>query len=129
MGPPGPALCAWGDVYAGFQIPNEDEPANWKFFSQFTREPFLAKAVSIVRGFMEKAPSPDSNFFTQAFGRGAQQQEPFGGSAFRNVPNIGTAEWETAYRGRSVPRLRRIKARYDPRNVFQYEQSIPPATV
>lgn len=63
-------IGGWGDVYAGFQIPNEEEPAKWKFFSQFTREPFPEKAVSIVREFMEKSPSPDSNFFTQAFGRG-----------------------------------------------------------
>ncbi|MEU7799788.1 FAD-binding oxidoreductase [Micromonospora arborensis] len=168
----------WGDVYAGFQIPNEEEPAKWKFFSQFTREPFPAKAVSVIQAFMEKAPSPDSNFFTQAFGKGAQRQEPFGGAAFPhrdalfysepgvgwgtrgepdsddavtpiaqtwiaefsqalrpyvdgayvNVPNIGMAEWEKAYWGHNFPRLRKIKAQYDPHNVFQYEQSIPPAT-
>ncbi|MEK8105526.1 hypothetical protein NKG94_10995 [Micromonospora sp. M12] len=143
----------WGDVYAGFQTPNDEDPANWKFFSQFTREPFPEKAITIVREFMEKAPSPDSNFFTQAFGRGAQRQEPFGGAAFPhrdalfysepgagwgtrgepnsgdditpiaqtwiaefsqalrpyvdgayvNVPNIGMAEWETAYWGATSP--------------------------
>nr|WP_201749152.1 BBE domain-containing protein [Micromonospora acroterricola] len=172
-------IGGWGDVYAGFQIPNEDEPAKWKFFSQFTREPFPEKAVSVIQAFMEKAPSPDSNFFTQAFGSGAQRQEPFGGAAFPhrdalfysepgvgwgtrgepdsddavtpiaqtwiaefsqalrpyvdgayvNVPNIGMAEWETAYWGRNFPRLRKVKAKYDPHNVFQYEQSIPPATL
>ncbi|WP_410813814.1 FAD-binding oxidoreductase [Micromonospora sp. 067-2] len=167
----------WGDTYAGFQIPNEDEPANWKFFSQFTSEPFPRRAISTIRAFMQDAPSEDSNFFTQAFGTGAQTSEPFGGSAFPhrdalfysepgagwgtrgepdsgdattpiaqtwiaefsqalrpyvngayvNVPNIGMAEWERAYWGRNVDRLRRIKAKYDPHNVFQYEQSIPPA--
>ncbi|KAB1942901.1 FAD-binding oxidoreductase [Micromonospora sp. ALFpr18c] len=171
-------IGGWGDTYAGFQIPNEDEPAKWKFFSQFTREPFPAEAISIIREFLENSPSPDSNFFTQAFGTGAQRQEPFGGAAFPhrdalfysepgtgwgtrgepdsgdaitpiaqtwiaefsqalrpfvdgayvNVPNIGMAEWETAYWGRNVERLRKIKAKYDPHNVFQYEQSVPPAT-
>ncbi|MFD6563908.1 FAD-binding protein [Micromonospora profundi] len=171
-------IGGWGETYAGFQIPNDEEPAKWKFFSQFTREPFPAEAISTVREFMENAPSADSNFFTQAFGTGAQRQEPFGGSAFphrdvlfysepgagwgtrgepdsgdditpiaqtwiaefsqalrpyvdgayANVPNIGMAEWETAYWGRNFKRLRRVKAKYDPHNVFQYEQSIPPAT-
>ncbi|MEU7586726.1 FAD-binding oxidoreductase [Micromonospora sp. NPDC049230] len=168
----------WSETYAGFQVPSAEDPGKWKFYSQFTRKPFPAEAISIVRRFMEKAPSPDSNFFSQAFGRGAQRQEPFGGAAFAhrdalfysepgagwgtrgepdsddavtpiaqawiaefslalrpyvdgayvNVPNIGMAEWEEAYWGRNFPRLRKIKAKYDPHNVFQYEQSIPPAT-
>lgn len=168
----------WGDIYAGFQIPTEDEPANWKFFSQFTNEPFPKKAISLIHAFMQEAPSDDSNFFAQAFGTGAQASEPCGGTAFPhrnalfysepgvgwgtrgepdsgdaitpiaqawiaefsqalrpyvngayvNVPNIGMAEWETAYWGSNFDRLRRIKAKYDPHNVFQYEQSIPPAS-
>ncbi|MEV6369069.1 FAD-binding oxidoreductase [Micromonospora musae] len=171
-------LGNWGDIYSGFQIPTADEPANWKFFSQFTNEPFPKKAISVIRGFMEDAPSEESNFFTQAFGRGAQTNEPQGGTAFPhrralfysepgagwgtrgepdsgdaltpiaqawiaefsqalrpyvhgayvNVPNIGMAEWETAYWGENFDRLRKIKAKYDPHNVFQYEQSVPPAT-
>ncbi|MET7959007.1 FAD-binding oxidoreductase [Micromonospora zamorensis] len=171
-------IGGWSETYSGFQIPNVEEPAKWKFFSQFTREPFPREAISIVREFMENPPSPDSNFFTQAFGSGAQRQEPFGGAAFPhrdalfysepgagwgtrgepdsddevtpiaqtwiaefsqalrpyvdgayvNVPNIGMAEWEKAYWGRNFTRLRKIKAEYDPHNVFQYEQSIPPAT-
>ncbi|MGW3565259.1 FAD-binding oxidoreductase [Streptomyces sp. NPDC000941] len=167
----------WGDVYAGFQIPTADEPANWKFFSQFTTEPFPKKAISLICSFMRDAPTDDSNFFTQAFG-GAVKKEPRGGTAFPhrnalfysepgagwgtrgepgsgdkltpvaqawiaefsqalrpyvngayvNVPNIGMQDWETAYWGSNFDRLRKIKAKYDPHNVFQYEQSIPPAS-
>ncbi|MDG4790027.1 FAD-binding oxidoreductase [Micromonospora sp. WMMD1102] len=167
----------WGEIYAGFQIPTDEEPANWKFFSQFTVEPFPRKAIDIIRAFMEDAPTEESNFFTQAFGSGAQTREPRGGSAFPhrdvlfysepgagwgtrgepdsgdpltpvaqawiaefsqalrpyvdgayvNVPNIGMQEWETAYWADNFDRLRKIKAKYDPHNVFQYEQSIPPA--
>ncbi len=36
-------------------------------------------------------------------------------------------DWETAYWGDQYARLREIKAKYDPDNVFQYEQSIAPA--
>ena len=58
----------WGDVYAGFQIPTADEPANWKFFSQFTNKPFPSEAIRVIASFMRDAPTDDSNFFTQAFG-------------------------------------------------------------
>ncbi|MFD9099821.1 FAD-binding oxidoreductase [Streptomyces virginiae] len=167
----------WGDVYAGFQIPTADEPANWKFYSQFTRKPFPSKAIDVIVSFMQDAPTDDSNFFTQAFG-GAVRTSPRGGTAFPhrdalfysepgagwgarseepgacdpptpqaqawiaefslalrpyvdgayvNVPNVGMQDWETAYWGSNVDRLRTIKAEYDPHNVFKYEQSIPPA--
>jgi FAD/FMN-containing dehydrogenase len=168
----------WGDVYAGFQIPTKDEPANWKFFSQFTTEPFPTKAISVIASFMRDAPSDDSNFFTQAFGGAVKRSSPRGGTAFPhrhalfysepgagwgtrgkpgsgdaitpqaqawiaefsqalrpyvngayvNVPNIGMANWETAYWGANFDRLRKIKAKYDPHNIFQYDQSIPPAS-
>ncbi|MFF4385384.1 MULTISPECIES: FAD-binding oxidoreductase [unclassified Streptomyces] len=71
----------WGDVYAGFQIPTADEPANWKFYSQFTRKPFPSKAIDVIVSFMQNAPTDDSNFFAQAFG-GAVRKTPRGGTAF-----------------------------------------------
>ncbi|MEU8591332.1 FAD-binding oxidoreductase [Streptomyces sp. NPDC048664] len=168
----------WGDVYAGFQVPTEDEPANWKFFSQFTRKPFPSAAIDVIASFMATAPTDDSNFFTQAFG-GAVRRSPRGGTSFPhrdalfysepgagwgtrgtqpgvcdpltpqaqawiaefsqamrpyvhgayvNVPNIGMQEWETAYWADNYDRLRQIKSKYDPGNVFQYEQSVCPAS-
>jgi FAD/FMN-containing dehydrogenase len=45
--------------------------------------------------------------------------------AYVNVPNAGMADWETAYWGPNAARLRTIKAKYDPSNVFSFEQSIP----
>jgi len=166
----------WGDIYAGFQVPTPQEPADWKFYSQFIAKPYPKQAISVVRTFMENAPSDDSNYFTQAFGTGAQAREPRGGSAYPhrnvlfyaepgagwgtrgkpgsgdpitpkaqawiaefgqalrpyvngayvNVPNIAMTDWETAYWGSNVSRLRKIKTNYDPHNVFRYEQSIPP---
>ncbi|MER7678767.1 FAD-binding oxidoreductase [Streptomyces sp. NPDC096934] len=168
----------WGEVYAGFQIPTANEPANWKFYSQFTRKPFPGRAIDVISSFMREAPTDDSNFFTQAFG-GAVRRSPRGGTAFPhrdalfysepgagwgtrsdqpgvcdpltpraqawiaefsqalrpyvdgayvNVPNVGMQDWETAYWKGNYERLRRIKAKYDPHNVFQYDQSIPPAS-
>jgi len=168
----------WGDIYAGFQIPTQQDPANWKFFSQFITEPFPPRAISLIRSFMQNAPTDDSNYFTNAFGGAVKTSQPRGGTAFAhrdalyyaepgagwgtrgqprsgdaitpkaqawiaefsqalrpyvngayvNVPNIAMADWPTAYWGSNVSRLRKIKAKYDPYNVFQYEQSIPPAS-
>ena len=79
----------WGDIYAGFQIPTKDEPANWKFFSQFTTEPFPEKAISIIASFMRAAPSDDSNFFTQAFG-GAVRKTPAAARRSRTATRCST---------------------------------------
>jgi hypothetical protein len=53
---------------------------------------------------------------------------PYVNGAYVNVPNIGMQNWETAYWGPNFGLLRKIKAKYDPNNVFQYDQSIPPAS-
>lgn len=170
----------WPDIYAGFQIPITEEPANWKFRSQFVSDPFPAEAINLVGALMAKAPTPHCNYFTNAFGGAVRDSEPSGGSVFAhrnalfyaepgagwgirgggiaasddpltakclawiaefdqalapyangayvNVPNAGPGEWETAYWGPNVERLRTIKAKYDPHNVFTFEQSIPPAS-
>ncbi|MGQ4615507.1 FAD-binding protein [Nocardia sp. R7R-8] len=169
----------WGDIFGGSQIPLAQEPANWKFFSQFAKQRFPKAAIDIIGDFMRNAPSEDSNYFVDAFG-GAIEKEPTGGTAFAhrdalfygeigaawgtrssqpgvgdpltaqaqawtaefsqalrpyvdgayvNVPNVGMQRWEPAYWGSEhFERLREIKAKYDPHNVFQYEQSIPPAS-
>jgi FAD/FMN-containing dehydrogenase len=171
------ANASWADTYGGFQMPVHQEAANWKFFSQFISDPFPVEAISLVGSFMSKAPTPDCNYFTNAFGGAVKASEPTGGSAFAhrdalfyaepgagwgargeipaaadpltakcqawiaefsealgpyvngayvNVPNAGTADYETAYWGPNVDRLRRVKAKYDPEDVFCFEQSIPP---
>jgi FAD/FMN-containing dehydrogenase len=168
----------WSDTYVGFQIPISEEPANWKFTSQFIIEPFPAAAIELIAQFIARAPSPGCNYFTNAFGGAVQSSEPAGGSAFAhrdalfyaepgvswgvrggpaadeqltaralawiaefsaslepyiagayvNVPNAGMADWATAYWGPNLDRLRKVKSKYDPGNMFRYEQSIPPAT-
>lgn len=170
--------AGWAEIYAGFQIPPQDEAANWKFHSQFMTEPLPVEAIDVIAAFLASAPTPDCNYFTNAFGGVLRGSEPEGGSAFAhrsalfyaepgagwgirsgtpadadpltptcvawladfsramepyvdgaytNVPNAGMADWEQAYWGSHVERLRAIKAKYDPGNVFRFEQSIRPA--
>ena len=168
----------WAANYAGFQIPIDREPANWKFNSHFVYDPFPAEAIALIGSFLATAPTPECNYFTNAFGGALGGSEPPGGSAFAhrdalfyaepgaawgtrgepsaaddpltgqcldwiadftaalapyvngayvNVPNAGMINWEIDYWGSNVERLRDVKAKYDPDNVFSFQQSIPPA--
>lgn len=49
---------------------------------------------------------------------------PFVDGAYVNVPNAGMPDWEGAYWGPNVNRLRAIKASYDPDSVFSFEQGL-----
>ena len=82
----------WADIFTGFQIPTEDEPANWKFQSQFMSEPFPPEAVSVVGSFMSNAPTAQCNYFTNAFGGAVRNSEPPGGSVFAHRNALFYAE-------------------------------------
>jgi len=65
---------------------------------------------------------------TRLLERFQQVQEMFtanGISAqYRNYPDVNFKNWEEAYYGAGYARLQQIKKKYDPANVFRYEQSI-----
>lgn len=71
---------AWPAVYADVDKAPRDI-YNWKFFSQFVKEPFPDEAIDLICQFMANSPSPPSNYFLSSFG-GAVRNEPSGGSAF-----------------------------------------------
>jgi FAD/FMN-containing dehydrogenase len=48
------------------------------------------------------------------------------GRAYQNFPDSELADPLTAYYGTNLPRLREVKARYDPDDFFHHRQSIPP---
>ncbi|PYE19232.1 FAD/FMN-containing dehydrogenase [Williamsia limnetica] len=84
--------ASWVENYTAFQIPTADEPANWKFLSQFTSTPFPREAIDLICTFMSKAPTPQCNYFANAFGGEVVRTEPTGGSVFAHRNALFYAE-------------------------------------
>jgi hypothetical protein len=51
---------------------------------------------------------------------------PYAEGSYINVPDSSINDLKTYY-GDNLSRLREVKSKYDPGNVFHFEQSIPPA--
>lgn len=82
---------SWADTYTAFQIPIDQEPANWKFTSQFVSRPFPPEAIELLCSALSTAP-PGCNYFTNAFGGAVRTSEPTGGSVFAHRTALFYAE-------------------------------------
>jgi FAD/FMN-containing dehydrogenase len=83
--------ASWSEIYADFQIPIDEEPANWKFTSQFMTEQLPPEAIRTIASFVAKAP-PGCNYFTNALAGAVLTNEPSGGSAYAHRKALYYAE-------------------------------------
>ena len=49
------------------------------------------------------------------------------GAAYVNYCDLDLTDWQNAYWGANLARLKQIKAAFDPDNIFRHAQSVPPA--
>jgi len=57
------------------------------------------------------------------------QLQPFVTGSYVNVPDLNLKNYGQEYYGDNFDRLRKVRAQYDPENVFNFIQSIPPGPV
>lgn len=70
-------------------------------------------------------PARDREHLGWLAGIREEMREFMTGGAYINSPDRDLTDWPRAYYGNKLPRLMDVKRRYDPDNVFAFEQSIP----
>jgi FAD/FMN-containing dehydrogenase len=83
---------------------------------------FLLKPGAVL------APGADREAARRWLAHAWEIAHPYGtGGAYANFPDPELDGWERAYHGENLERLRRVKAAYDPDDVFSFPQSVRPA--
>ncbi len=133
---PGPAIAALVDNFAKLRAPGQNrvvEFAPWGG-AYNRRSPratafahrgqlFLLEHLIVVD---PRAARADRRAAHQWVRRSWASVHPWGsGRVYPNFRDPELDDWGSAYYGENYPRLREIKARYDPDGVFRSEQSLP----
>jgi FAD/FMN-containing dehydrogenase len=107
----------WGGAY------NRTRPEATAFVHRSER--FLLKhAVALETGVSSREQDLARDWLKQSWGTVHRWGS---GGVFPNFPDPDLVDWAHAYHGANYERLTRVKARYDPDNVFHFHQSLPPA--
>jgi FAD/FMN-containing dehydrogenase len=80
-----------------------------------------------VATWVGAAGVPDPPEKQWADGLYAELQPYVTGEVYQNYPDLELKDWGRAYYGENLERLKVLKGRYDPDNVFHFPQGIPPA--
>jgi FAD/FMN-containing dehydrogenase len=83
--------------------------------------------LSIVATWQGPAGAPNPPEKAWADGLYRELGPYYSGEVYQNYPDLELTDYAHAYYGRNLPRLRELKRRYDPENVFRFPQGIPPA--
>lgn len=108
-------LMPWGGSY------NRVRPDATAFVH---REELFQLKHAVVVG--PDAPSGEKEAAHRQVTRSWASVHPWGsGRVFQNFADPDLEDWADAYYGPNLDRLVRVKARYDPGNVFRFDQSLP----
>lgn len=80
--------------------------------------------IEITANWTDDAAAPAHICWAEQFRKALL---PFTFGTYVNWPDLSIADWPSQYYGSNFKRLRQVKRKYDPRNIFRYAQSIPPA--
>ena len=76
--------------------------------------------------FASAPPTPSAQSAASAWLRNLQQTfAPVAQGSYQNYIDPTLADWQQAYYGSNLPRLRQVKRAYDPDDMFHFAQSIP----
>jgi len=82
--------------------------------------------LSIVATWQGAAGAPNPPEKAWADGLYRELGPFYSGEVYQNYPDLELTDFARAYYGENLPRLRELKRRYDPENVFRFPQGILP---
>lgn len=88
------------------------------------QEEALKKLAWITKFYKSLAPEASLEF---SYGVTGTLESSLSFAVYQNAPDLMLTQSLVRYYAPNLSRLVRIKNRYDPANIFQYEQSIPPS--
>jgi FAD/FMN-containing dehydrogenase len=99
-------------------------PADATSFAHRAERFLLKQEVVVDAGASEAERQAARSWLSRSW---ALVHECGSGGVYPNFPDPELEDWGRAYHGANLDRLGRVKATYDPDNVFRFEQSIPPS--
>ena len=108
--------CAWWSLSWGGKV--RTPPKGGSAF--FHRDPLFYSEPGV--GWTDPSQTSACIAWSRAFGTAMRAYTQ---GSYVNVPDRAITDWGNSYYGTNFDRLKTIKSKYDPNEVFKFEQSIP----